>query len=343
VTVDLPAATTVIELITGGWRAQALYTAVKLGLPDHIEEGRATSAELAAATGAREDGIRRLMRLLTAMGVFEDAEQHGFRNTPISRMLLDRPGSIRPMCLLYGEDFYAAWGHALEAITTVRSGFEAAYGQPLYAYLGQHQDASDRFQAAMKAGNLFFDHVAGVYDFSGKRVVDVGGGNGQLLATILGATPDARGVLLDREHVVTVAKQNLAATIGLDRVEVLGGDMFAGVPSGGDVYLLCRVLAGHSDDAVVGLFESIRYGMAGPDSRLLLLDRLVVDGDSTVLPALWDLHLLMTTGGRHRSLDEIRALLDRAGFVIERIAPLPVETIALIAAPSGTRMRTRSG
>jgi hypothetical protein len=185
----------------------------------------------------------------------------------------------------------------------------------------------------MKAGNLFFDHVAGVYDFSGKRVVDVGGGNGQLLAAILRATPDARGALLDREHVVAAAKQNLAATIGLDRVEIFGGDMFASVPSGGDVYLLCRVLAGHSDDAVVGLFESIRRGMAGPASRLLLLDRLVVDTDPTVLPALWDLHLLMTTGGRHRSLEELRALLDQAGLVIERIAPLPVETTALIAAP----------
>jgi SAM-dependent methyltransferase len=333
VTADLRAATTVVELITGGWRAQAVYTAVKLRLPDHIEEGRTTSAELAAVTGAEAEGIHRLMRLLVAMEMFEGDEEGGFRNTAVSRALLDRPDSMRPMCLLYGEDFYAAWGHALEAITSVRSGFEAAYGQPLYAYLSQNQDASDRFQGAMKAGNLFFDHVPGVYDFSGRQVVDLGGGNGQLLAAILGATPDATGILLDREHVAPVAKQNLAATIGLDRVQVIGGDMFAGVPAGGDVYLLCRVLAGHSDDAVGGLFESIRRGMSGPDARLLLLDRLVVDKGSTVLPALWDLHLLMTTGGRHRSLDQLRALLDHAGLVIERIAALPVETTALIAAP----------
>jgi hypothetical protein len=332
-TADLEASAKVVELITGGWRAQAIYTAVKLGLPDHIAEGRTTSAELAAATGAKEEGIHRLMRLLVAMAVFEGNEDSGYRNTSISTALLDQPDSMRPMCLLYGEDFYAAWGHALEAITTVSSGFEAAYGQPLYAYLGQNQDASDRFQGAMKAGNLFFEYVPGVYDFSGKRVVDLGGGNGQLLAAILGATPDATGTLLDREHVVAVARQNLAATIGLDRVEVHGGDMFAGVPEGGDVYLLCRVLAGHSDDAVVGLFESIRRGMAGPDSRLLLLDRLVVEKDSTVLPALWDLHLLMTTGGRHRSLEQLRVLLDRAGFSIERVAALPVETTALTAAP----------
>ena len=330
---DLDAAAAVVELITGGWRAQAVYTAVKLELPDHIAAGAGTSADLASATGAKEDGIHRLMRLLVAMKVFEGNEETGYRNTAVSEALLIGPGSMRDMCLLYGEDFYAAWGHAHEAISTVSAGFELAYGQPLYAYLGRNQVASDRFQRAMKAGELFFDYVPTVFDFAGKHVIDLGGGNGQLLAAILGATPSARGTLVDREHVVAAAQRNLAATIGLDRVDVVGTDMFTGVPAGGDVYILCRVLAGHSDDAVMGLFRDIRAKLATPASRLLLLDRLVTEDGSTVLPALWDLHLLMTTGGRHRSLDHLRALLERAGLYIERSAQLPVETTALIAAP----------
>jgi hypothetical protein len=333
VTVDLGAARTVVELITGGWRAQAVYTAVKLSIPDHIEAGRTTDADLAAATGSKEDGVHRVMRLLVAMNVFGGNGRTGYRNTPVSTALLDRPGSQRDMCLLYGEEFYTAWGHAQEAISTVSAGFEIAYDQPLYGYLSDNQDAQNRFQRAMKAGNLFFDHVPSVFDFAGKHIVDIGGGNGQLLAAILDATPDARGTLLDRPNVVEAAKENLSATIGLDRVEVIGGSMYDDVPAGGDVYLLCRVLAGHTDDAVVGVFENIRKGMADSSSRLLLLDRLVVDEDSSMLPALWDLHLLMTTGGRHRSLDHLRDLLDRAGLEIERSADLPVETTALIAAP----------
>lgn len=329
--VDLRTATEVVELVTGGWRAQALYTAVRMGLPDHIEAGRTTDAELAAATGAKEDGVHRLMRLLVAMGVFT-GDAHGYRNTAVSTALLDRPGSMRAMCLLYGEEFYAAWGHAHDAISTVTAGFELAYGQGLYRYLGEHRAASDRFQQAMQAGNLFFDYVPGIFDFSGKRIVDVGGGNGHLLATILAAYPDASGTLLDQPQVVPVAREYLAAKIGLDRVDVVGGSMIDVVPAGGDVYLLCRVLAGHSDDDVVSVFEHIRRGMAGSSSRLLLLDRLVVDQGSTVLPALWDLHLLMTTGGRHRSLDQLRVLLARAGLEIERDAELPVETTALVAA-----------
>ena len=324
---DVTPASTVVELITGGWRAQAVYTAVKLRLPDHVEAGQTTDAELAAASGAKEDGIHRLMRLLVAMDVFA-GDSTGYRNTDVSRALLDRPGSQRDMCLLYGEDFYTAWGHAAEAISTVSSGFELAYGKPVYAYFTADPTAAERFQGAMRAGNLFFDAVPGVFDFAGKRVVDLGGGSGQLLGAILAATQDARGVLLDLPNVVAAATSRLSEFA--DRLELVGGDMFESVPAGGDVYLLCRVLAGHSDDAVVKLFTDIRRNLTAPSARLLLLDRLVVDEGSTVLPALWDLHLLMTTGGRHRSLVELRTLLDRAGLEVELAADLPVETTALI-------------
>ncbi len=331
--VDLKAAQQVIELITGGWRAQAVYTATRMGLADHIEAGRTGVRELADAVGADEEGIRRVMRLLVAMGVFDGDERTGYRNTPVSTALLDRPESLRDMRLLYGEEFYTAWGHAYESIRTQRAGFEIAYGQPLYAYLGQDEDTSDRFQRAMKAGNLFFDYVPEIYDFAGKHVVDVGGGGGHLLEAILAATPDARGTLMDREHVVPIAREHLAATIGLDRVDLVGGSMFDGVPPGGDAYILCRVLAGWSDDDVVGVFEHCRRAMADSSSRLLILERVVVDEGSTVLPALWDLHLLMTNGGRHRTVDRFTSMLDRAGLDVERIAELPMETTALIAAP----------
>ncbi|MFF4568261.1 methyltransferase [Streptomyces sp. NPDC001410] len=321
-----------VDIITGGWRAQALYTAVKLGLPDHIEAGRATSAELAKSTGANEEGIRRLMRLLVAMGVFEGNESTGYRSTDVSAALLDGPQSLRDMCLLYGEEFYSAWGHAHHAISTASSGFEVAYGQSFYDYLGQDAATARRFQHTMNAGSMFFHQVPEIFDFSGgKMVVDVGGGGGHLLATILGAAPDARGTLFDREHMMPKAREHLAATIGLDRVDLVGGDMFESVPTGGDVYILCRVLAGWDDDAVVKAFENCRRAMADSTSRLLILDRFVEDENSTMLPALWDLHLLMTTGGRHRTVEGITALLTRAGLDVATVTELPMETTALIA------------
>ncbi|MFD0377390.1 methyltransferase [Streptomyces sp. NPDC127112] len=332
-TVDVQATRDVVDIITGGWRAQALYTAVKLALPDHIEAGRDTDAELAKATGANEHGIHRLMRLLVAMGVFEGSDSTGYRRTRVSAALLEGPQSLGEMCLLYGEEFYSAWGHAHHAISTQSSGFEEAYGQPFYQYLGQDAAAARRFGLTMNAASMFFHQVPEVFDFSGKHVVDVGGGGGHLLATILGAAPDARGTLLDQEHMLPKAREHLSATVGPDRAELVGGDMFQGVPEGGDVYILCRVLAGHDDEAVVRVFEHVRGAMADSSSRLLVLDRFVEDENSTVLPALWDLHLLVTTGGEHRTIERITRLLDRAGLEIAGTAELPMETTALIVAP----------
>ena len=331
--IDAQTTREIIEIITGGWRSQALYTAVKFGISDQIAAGRTTSAELAQAIGAEEEGIHRLMRLLVAMGVFKGDESTGYANTALSSALLDEPQSMRDMCLLHGEEFYTAWGQAPHAISTVSSGFEAAYGHTFYAHLGQNPATAQRFQHTMNAGNMFFEQVPEVFDFSGRSIVDIGGGGGHLLSAILAATPDARGTLFDRDHMLPEAREHLAATVGLDRVQLAGGDMFQGVPAGGHVYLMCRVLAGWEHDAVVRAFDNVRRAMAGPDSRLIVIDRLVVDKDSTVLPALWDLHLLMTNGGRHRTLEGFTTLLNRGGLDVERVANLAKETTALIAAP----------
>ncbi|MCX5077789.1 acetylserotonin O-methyltransferase [Streptomyces sp. NBC_00424] len=331
-TVDVQATRDVVDIITGGWRAQALYTAVKLGLPDHIQAGCDTDSELAKATGANEQGIHRLMRLLVAMGIFEGSESTRYRSTQVSATLVDGPHSLRDMCLLYGEEFYSAWGHAHHAISTETSGFEVAYGQSFYEWLGQDPATARRFQLTMNAASMFFHQVPEVFEFSGKKVVDVGGGGGHLLATILGAAPDAKGTLFDREHMMPKASEHLSATVGLDRAELVAGDMFKGVPAGGDVYILCRVLAGWDDEAVVRVFENCRRAMVDSSSRLLILDRFVEDENSTVLPALWDLHLLVTTGGEHRTVDRITRLLNQAGLDIAETAELPMETTALIAA-----------
>jgi O-methyltransferase domain/Dimerisation domain len=325
-------ATEMVDLLTGGWRAQAVHTAAQLGIADHIASGLTTDAELAAASGAKQDGVHRLMRLLVAMKVFAAEGDGRYRNTELSELLMDAPGSQRPMALLYGAEFYTAWSHAAEAISTVSSGFEIAYGTSLYAYNAADREFSDRFQRTMKAGNLFFSQVPSVHDFTGKHVVDVGGGNGALLAEILTAHPTASGTLFDQGHVVAAATANLTAAGVLDRATVVGGDMRVSVPAGGDVYLLCRVLAGHSDDDVLGVFRRVRAGFSGPHARLLMLDRLVDEDNPTVLASLWDLHLLMTTGGRHRSLDHLTGLLDRAGLVVESRADLPAETSALVVA-----------
>ena len=325
----------VTELMTGAWRSQALYCAVRLQLADHIERGLTAASALAAASGASEDGIRRLMRLLVSIGIFTQQGDGDYRNTPMGAAILNHPSSLRDMCLLYGEECYRAWGHALDSVRTASSGFRLAFGEDFYNYLGRNEIAARRFQNVMNAGSPFFDVVAErVKPGANALLVDVGGGGGELLATMLQANPDSRGVFFDRDHMIAGARSFFSELNLAERIEFVGGDMFKGIPLGGDMYFFSRVFAGWADDDIIPVLSGCLKRMRGPGSRAILIDRLISDDDQRIMPALWDLQLLMTIGGRLRTLNSFRDILSQAGFAIERIEDLPGDYTAVIAAPT---------
>jgi len=327
----------IVDIITGTWRAQALHAAVALRIPDHIAAGHAGSAELAAQTGATQDGVERLMRLLVTMGVFGRDRGGGYRPTAVSDLLrAGVPGSLRDMVQIYGEEFHQAWGSFVHAIVTGRSGFEDAFGCKLGKYLADEPAASATFQRAMNAGSAFFAGVPAVFDFSRcSTVVDVAGGSGALLTTVLRASPATHGVLFDLPHAAPIARKHLGDAFPADRFDVLTGDMFEAVPPGADAYLLSRVLQDWHDSICITLLSNCRDVM--PDSaRLLILERVIPDDDplsaARQLPLLWDLHLLTMAGGRHRTLHGYRSLLGDAGLRLETVHSLPLETNLLVAA-----------
>ncbi|GCB50879.1 methyltransferase [Streptomyces sp. NL15-2K] len=332
------ASRTTLGLITAAWHTQSVYAAVALGLPDLVAAGHTGVQALARAAGADEDGVRRLLRLLVRLGVFEESEDGGYRNTEVGDLLRDRPGSLRDVCLLYGKEFYQAWGHASETFRTGRPGFEEAYGQSLISYLRDDADAAKRFQRAMQAqaSNFSFDAVPKEIDFAADRhVVDIAGGSGQLLASVLNAAPGARGTLLDLEHALPIARAHLERAVGDDRAALVAGDMFTSpFPKDADTYLLSRVLGDWPDDDCVRLLRKVRESMA-EHSRLLVIELVVQDGGDGLLAPLWDLHLLVVNGGRQRTLGEYRELAARSGLSIERLVPLPMEATALVLTPEG--------
>ncbi|MEU2503529.1 methyltransferase [Streptomyces sp. NPDC007863] len=333
---ETTAARRVVDLITGTWRAQALHAAAALSLPDHIAAGHGTVQALAERTGASEDGLARLLRLLAALGVFTGDEENGYGLTDVGALLVaDGERSMRDMVLLYGEEFHRAWGAVVPAIRTGTSGFEHAFGTSLHAYLRDEPDAGPRFLRAMNAGNVFFPEAAAAFDFTGARtVVDVAGGSGLLLSAVLQAHPRLTGTVFDLPHMLPVAERHLGATVEAHRYETVAGDVFDKVPAGHDVYLLSRVLQDWDDERCATLLANIREAMAD-SGRLLVLERVVAtDGTAPVLPLLWDLHLLMAAGGRERTLDGYRSVLGAAGLRLESVHPLALETSLLVAAPA---------
>ncbi|APS21433.1 MULTISPECIES: methyltransferase [Streptomyces] len=332
---DRSAARRVVDIVTGAWQSQALYAAVALGLADHIAAGHLTDEKLAAAAGADEDAITRLMRLLTAMEVFGGNGRDGYRPTAVSECLREGADqSMSDMVRIYGEEFHRAWGAVVPAVRSGTSGFAHAFGTTLHAYLRDEPSAGPKFQRAMNAGNVFFPDVLDAFDFSGVRtVVDVAGGSGSLLATVMRAHPGVHGVLFDQPHMLPIAARYLDEAVGPGRYATRGGDIFREVPGGADVYLLSRVLQDWDDEHCVRLLSTVRRAMPAT-ARLLVVERVIPEDGSHLLPLLWDLHLLMAAGGRERTGPGYAAVLGAAGFRTESVHPLALETSLLVAAPA---------
>ncbi|MBF8189596.1 methyltransferase [Nonomuraea sp. K274] len=324
----------VLAKLTGAWITQAVAAMAELGLADLLYDRRLTWKELARASGTHPDSLRRLLRLLAAHDLVEAGPAGTYTITPTGALLSRRhPDSLADLALFYAGPFYASWGALLHAVRTGRQGFEHVFGKPFFAYTAEHPEMGERFDRAMACGSLFFAQVPLVYDFTRHDViVDLGGGNGALLAAILSQAPEARGILFDSAEVVGRVRAT-ASTTG-ERCEVMAGDFFAEVPPGGDVYLLSRVLHDWDDERAGVLLGNCGVALA-PGTRLLVVERLVPEhpaADPEALALPWDVHMLVNNGsGRERRLQEYTCLLDSAGFKLVDVSGLPLELNLLVA------------
>jgi hypothetical protein len=224
---------------------------------------------------------------------------------------------------MHGQEFYPVWGDLQESVRTGVPAFERVYGLPNWEYRERHPDASARFDAFMARAAR--DRAACLLAANQLPergvVVDVGGGNGTLLAAVLTQHPHLTGVLLDQPHVVAAAPQVLAAAGVMDRCEVVGGDFFTAVPGGADVYLLSGILLDWSDERAAQILYQCRRAMAETADHLLV-DAVLPEPHGSSPRHLLDLHMLLTnTGGRLRSRPEWDRLLADTGFQLDAVIP----------------------
>ncbi|GGL11871.1 methyltransferase [Sphaerisporangium melleum] len=310
-----------MRILTGGWVAQATFVAIRLGVPDALDGRRMPCAEIAAAVEAHPDALHRLLRLLAGVGLVEADEDGAYGLTPMGELL--RRDRLGPLGTLYGEDYFAAaWGGLMHSVRTGELAFDHVHGMPVFAHLAGDPGRASVFNAGMAAGSAFFREVPVAYDFSrAGTVVDLAGGTGALLGTVLLGAPAARGVLFDTPGVVADAAAHLERIGVLDRCELVGGDLFDGVPAGGDVYLLSRILHDWDDDRCAALLRGCAEAMR-PGAELLVIERVVTAG--SYLPLAFDLHMMVMTGGRERTEAEYRALLRGAGLTPGKLVDLPL-------------------
>jgi len=301
--------------LSGDALAQPIAVIARLGIPALLADGPRTLRSLAEAAGANEVTLGRVLRALAAMGVLRRSAPDTFEATPLSAQLL--PGApMHAVALLAGAPSRVAAHHLGHAVETGEDAFVHAHGASLYDYLSHHPEEAALFDEVQAQHWEMLD-VERHYDFSAARkVVDVGGGRGELLARLLDKHPALAGALVERPDVLPRAEARLSAW--RDRVE-LHADFFAGVPSGGDIYILAFVLHNWADGPAVELLTRCREAMS-ERARMLVIENLL-DGDPAFV-ALLDLEMLVySSGGRERYQDEYAELLSRAGLRLARTLP----------------------
>ncbi|MEV4169582.1 methyltransferase [Nonomuraea sp. NPDC049709] len=306
-------------------RFAALLTMAELGVADHLASGPLDTAELAARCGAHAPSLHRVLRELAGMGLVTAAGPDAYGLTEKGAALRsDAPGSVRSSIRMLGEEgFWYAMGMLPATVREGGSAFIKRYGN-LYDHLARSPGASALFDDYMTArAAAFTEGLVRRYSFPATAtMVDVAGGKGHILATVLRANPRMRGLLFDLEHVVEHARRTLADAGLADRSEVVAGDFFAGVPAGGDVYLLASVLHNWDDEDAVKILRNVRGAMS-PGGRVLLLEVVLPDDEEPHLGKDIDMRMLaIFNGGTERSRDEYASLLDRAGLALSDVVEL---------------------
>ncbi|RSN14055.1 hydroxyneurosporene methyltransferase [Nonomuraea sp. WAC 01424] len=317
-------------------RFAALLTMAELGLADHLAHGPLSTSDLAARCDADAPRLRRVLRELAGMGVVRGAGPDAYDLTERGTALRsDVPDSVRSSIRMLGEEgFWHAMGNLPATVQNGGSAFAARYGH-LYEYLAANPGAGKLFDDYMTARAIpFTEGLAKRYDFPDTAtMVDVAGGKGHILATVLHANPDMRGILFDLEHVTDRARELLAAEDLAERSEVVTGDFFAEVPAGGDVYLLASVLHNWDDDDAVTILRNVRRAM-DPGGRVLVLEVVLPDDEAPHLGKDIDMRMLaIFDGGTERSREEYAALLDRADLRLAEVVELGAGASLIEARP----------
>jgi spermidine synthase len=316
------------RLVVGFSVSIAVSAVAELRIADHLANGPKTAYDLARLSGADEHFLRRVLRYLASEGVFAEQAGDVFALTDRSQWLRsDVAGSLRPRAAFSGSALsWTAWGRLLDAVRTGTSAFRLAYGQGLFDHARSHPDAAATFNAFMAEQTAASVRaVLEAYSFAGVRdMVDVGGGHGALVAGVLRAHADLRGVLFDLPEVVATARPWLERAEVADRCRAIGGDFFEAVPTGADLYALKFILHDWPDAECVRILRNCRQAMA-PGGRVLIVEHVVPEVSGPHVARFMDINMLvMTSGGRERTRHEFAQLLAAAGLRLQAVAPTTV-------------------
>lgn len=320
---DVPPFASMMQMLAGFQLSQALYVAAELDVAGLVLEKPRTIDELADATGADADALRRVVRFLETFGVFQVSEGT-VAATELGATLVDGlPGSVRGLARYWMVTHYAPFSDLLHTVRTGETAATHYFGKPFFDWVIENPELVELQNAGMAAGgNAMRDAALAGYRLPGDgTVADIGGADGNVLSQLLENQPGRRGIVFDLPEVVGGAERVLSAAALTDRVEAVGGDFFEAVPVA-DVYVMSVVLHDWDDHKSTQILTNI--AKAAPSGARLVLLEMVVPEDASPHPSKsMDLVMLTMLGGRERTASEWRDLLGAGGFTLDRVIETP--------------------
>ena len=311
-------------MIFGYVTTKAIHVAAKLNIADLItSHGPMDGSELARLTGANAEAIFRLLRALASSGIFIENENGKFSLTPLAECLKeDSPTSVKAMALSAGSLFYKTYTEFLYAVQNGGGGWVKALGSPPFEYLRDHPEEGkifDRMMTDIHGGET--QPMVENYDFSVfKTVIDIGGGNGDVISAVLNKNPETKGVLFDLPEVIQRSTENILASGLKARCKLASGNFFESVTSGGDAYILRHIIHDWSDEDTVRILTNCRKAM-NPGGKILVVEAVIPNGNDPH-PFKWlDLTMLMI-GGKERTKEQFAQVFTKSGLELTRIIPI---------------------
>jgi hypothetical protein len=318
-----PAHVGLLQIMNGIFVAGAVSCLAQLGIPDLVEAAPKSAQELATQIGADPQALYRLLRATASVGVLSEGPDGKFSQTPVSAVLRSQATpSLRAFAIMSGREWHGrGWSHLDYCVRTGKQAMEQIYGVPIFEFLKQHPAESQIFNDAMTELSMIDGPaVAEAYNFAGIRtIVDIAGGHGLLLATILQMNPHLQGTLYEMPHVLDGARSGPLMPV-MERCTLASGDMFSSVPAGADAYIMKHIIHDWPDDRCVQLLQACRKGV-NPGGRLLVVDSVIQPGNDFSPGKLLDLQMMIFPSGCERTEKQFRDLFAASGWRLNRIIP----------------------
>lgn len=328
------------------WQSRALYVATRLDVATVLGDAKLDCESIATRVGADADALARLLRLLSALGVFAEAGPGIYRNNQVSAFLRqDHPGNVRAMILMHNSDTMSRpWYEQLEQ--GIRSGtppFELTHGEELFAYLDGAPDFARLFSEAMDSvAALSGDSFATDFDWSRfRRIIDVGGARGSKSLAILRRHPGLQALVLDRPQVIAEARTHWAAHPDPDalRLEFQAGDLLQALPPARDerdIYLVSAVLHGMGQADCLRALRNLARASGDRGAPVVLQEQVMPATGADLSSASFDMQMFMGTRGRERTLQEWQRMFRDSGLKLEEIVALRSFGKLLVLRPQAT-------